>query len=265
MTRRLTRRTPRSQQRPAQQGPALSEWTVRDAHTSGRGKSWVGSLLLLGLALFLLTRFLTDPRFRVSQVSVEGTGLVTPDEVASHAQAMGEPIFLLNTRQMEARILDALGCLGRAQVRTRLPGRVEILVTEKETLLLWENQGAYWWVAPDGQVLGAANSRGQLPAVHDRRTLEAAPGAYIVGVPWAFAAEMSRALPDVRDLDFTLEDGLILYTAEGWPVYLGMGGDAQQKAFLLQELSKTLTARGGRVVFIDLKNEQRPAVKVETG
>jgi cell division septal protein FtsQ len=166
---------------------------------------------------------------------------------------------------MEARILEGLGCLGRAQVRTRLPGRVQILVREKEALLLWENQGAYWWVDPNGQVLGAAGNRGELPAVHDRRALEAAPGAYIVGVPWAFAAEMSSALPEARDFDFTLEDGLILYTAEGWPVYLGMGGDARQKASVLQALQETLAARGDRVVYIDLKNERRPAIKVDTG
>jgi cell division septal protein FtsQ len=98
MTRRLARRTPRSQQRLAQQGPALSSRAVHDADAGGRGKSWVGSLLLLGLALFLLGSFLSDPRFRVSQVHIEGTSLVTPEEVASLAGAMGEPIFLVNTR-----------------------------------------------------------------------------------------------------------------------------------------------------------------------
>jgi cell division septal protein FtsQ len=238
---------------------------VRGVDTGSRDKSWVGSLLLLGLALLFIGRFLGDARFRVAQVSVVGASLAPVEEIEAHADALGRPIFMLNTRQAEARILDALGCLSRARVQTRLPDRVYIQVSEKDALLLWENQGRYWWVDAEGRVLGVARSRGELPAVHDRRALETEPDQYIVGIPWAFAAEMSRALPDARDFEFTLEDGLILITAEGWPVYLGMGGNAAQKALLLQELTETLAARGSRVVFIDLKNEQRPAVKIEIG
>ncbi len=264
MTRRAARKKPRSQQRLAQQTPALTEREVQGT-SKNRGKSWIGSLLLLALALFFLAQFLGDARFHVAQVTVEGTNLVTPEEVMGYADILGQPIFLLNTRQAEARILEELGCLGRARVRTRLPDRVQIQVVEKEALLLWENQGAYYWVDAEGQVLGAARNRGELPAVHDRRTLEGASSAYIVGVPWALAIEMSRALPEVRDWEFTLEDGLILITAEGWPVYLGMGGNAQQKAFLLEQLRQTLKAQGSQVEFIDLKNERRPAVKVATG
>ncbi len=158
-----------------------------------------------------------------------------------------------------------LGCLSRARVQARLPGRVHIQVAENEALLLWENQGRYWWVDAEGRVLGMARNRGDLPAVHDRRTLETGPGEYVAGVPWAFAAELARVLPGARDLDYTLEDGLILISAEGWPVYLGTGGNAEQKARLLEALTQTLKERGSRVVFIDLKNEQRPAVKVEIG
>jgi cell division septal protein FtsQ len=265
MTKRTSRHQPRSQQRLDQQAPTLAGHRVRDARPQGRGRSWLGSALLLGLSLLFLVQFLADARFRVAQVTVAGVDLVPWEDVSAKADLLGRPIFTVNARRIEAQLMAAFECLGRVRVQTRLPDRVHIQVTQKDALLLWESGGVYWWVDGEGKVLGLAGNRGDLPAVHDRSELSVAPGDYIVGVPWGYAIEMSRALPTARDFEFTLEDGLILITEDGWPVYLGVSGNAAQKAQVLHELTRALETRGGRVLYVDLKNERRPAVKLGSG
>jgi cell division septal protein FtsQ len=262
---RKPRRAPRSRQRLEQQGAAPASRRVRDAGPVWQRSSRIGSLLLLGISILFLVQFLTSARFRIGQVTIDGASLVAHDEIEALADLANRSIFALNARQVEARILESYGCLGRVRVQARLPGQVHIQVHEKDTLLLWHSHDAYWWVDSEGRVLGEANSHGDLPRVHDRSHLPVASDEYIVGVPWEFVARMSRALPTASDFEFTLEDGLILVDARGWPVYLGIGGDAEQKALLLEQLTKALDERGDQVVYIDLKNERRPAVKVESG
>lgn len=263
MAKRKWRRAPRSHVRLDLQGAPPARMT-RARGPGGRGTSWLGSLLLLGLAILFLARFMTDGRFRVAEVTIRGANLVTSEQVETRADLMGMQIFAVNAHQVEEHLLETFGLLERAAVQTRLPDRVLIHVSEQDTLLLWSSEGNLWWVDAQGLVLGVAPSRGELVALHDRSGLDVTPGEYLVGVPWAFVAEMSRALPTVRDFEFTLEDGLILIVADGWPVYLGVSGDAVHKAAVLEELTEALGARGERVVYIDLKNERVPVVKVQS-
>ncbi len=265
MLRRKSRRAPRSRQRLEQPAATLAMRKVRDAGPGWQRYSHIGSLALLVLSILFLIQFLTSARFRISQVTINGASLIAHDEIEALVDLGGRSIFALNARQVEEQLLERFGCLGRVRVQARLPGQVHIQLSEKETLLLWHSQDIYWWVDSEGRVLGAATSHGDLPSVYDRSGLPVAPNEYIVGVPWEFVAEMSRVLPAASDFEFTLEDGLILVDPSGWLVYLGMGGDAEQKAALLEQLTETLGERGDRAVYIDLKNERRPAVMVESG
>ena len=54
-------------------------------------------------------------------------------------------------------------------------------------------------------------------------------------------------------------------TTERWPVYLGSDGNAAYKITVLRELTAVLTRNGSQVVYIDLKNERRPAIKLAAG
>ena len=265
MVRRKSRRAPRSRQRLEQQTSTLAMRKVRDAGAGWQRYSRMGSLALLAISLLFIVQFLTSARFRIRQVTIDGASLVAHDEIEGLVDLAGRSIFTFNARQIETQLLESYGCLGRVRVQARLPGQVHIQLEEKATLLLWYSQDVYWWVDAEGRVLGAAASHGDLPRVRDRSGLPVAPDEYIVGVPWEFLAAMSRALPTTSDFEYTLEDGLILVDARGWSVYLGLGGDAEQKALLLEELTRALDERGDRVVYIDLRNERRPAVKFESG
>jgi hypothetical protein len=115
-------------------------------------------------------------------------------------------------------------------------------------------------------VLSTSMGRGALPVVHDRTGLPVAVGSTIAGVPWEYLGQTIAALPAVTDFEYTLEDGLIVFvTTARWPVYLGSDGNAAYKVTVLRELTAVLTQNGSQVVYIDLKNERRPAIKLAAG
>lgn len=228
--------------------------------------SYVASVFLLVLSCVLLSVFLWDDRFQVRSVAVKGATLVDEQEIIAAAGLAGKPIFLLNSRAVTHELTAAFGCFERVRVQTRLPDRVTIQVTEESAMLLWERQGTYWWVDNEGRVLSLAGGRGELPIVHDRSGLDVSTGSRIAGVPWEYVRETIAALPAVSDFEYTLEDGLIVFvTTERWPVYLGSDGNPAYKVAVLRELTAALTTESAEVVYIDLKNERRPAIKMGSG
>ena len=127
-------------------------------------------------------------------------------------------------------------------------------------------QGKYWWLDGEGKVLSEAMGHGELPVLHDRTGLAITVGSTIAGVPWGFVEQAIAALPAVSDFEYTLEDGLIVFvTTDRWPVYLGTGGNPAYKVSVLRELTAVLTTEGAQVVYIDIKNERRPAVQYAAG
>jgi cell division septal protein FtsQ len=210
--------------------------------------------------------FLLDARFRVRAVTVEGATLVDQSLVIAAVDLYERPIFLLNGKKTEALVADTFGCFERVRVQARLPDQVTIRVTEKRAALIWERQGAYWWLDGQGKVLSEAMGHGELPVLHDRSDLPVTVGGTIAGVPWEYVVQMVAALPAVEDFEYTLEDGLIVFvTKDSWPVYLGSDGDPAYKVAVLRELTAALTTDGAQVVYIDIKNERRPAIRMVEG
>lgn len=266
MARRIQRRTTRSQTR--RMADALTVHggnSGADRNTSPRS-GWAASIFLLLLSCVLLGVFLWDDRFQARSVAVKGATLVDEQEIIAEAGLAGRPIFLLNSRAVASELSARFGCFDRVRVQTRLPDRVTIQVTEKSAMLLWERQGSYWWLDNDGRVLSLAGGHGELPIVHDRSGLDVSIGSRIAGVPWEYVRETIAALPAVSDFEYTLEDGLIVFvTTERWPVYLGSDGNPAYKVAVLRELTAALATESAEVVYIDLKNEQRPAIKMGSG
>jgi len=241
-----------------EQGPALG--------------SRLGALALLVGSLWLLLALLSDSRFRVHQVQVEGAGLVEQADVeralsdlsvrrAILSPSGGISIFGVRAHELEARLLQEYGCLDEAVVQCRLPNRVHVSLREREDLLVWHSGDRYWWVDRDGAVLGRASHPGDLVAVHDVTGWKPSPAGYVEGVPWRLARELVAASPDIRVLEYRPDQGLVVYVTErGWPVYLGHQGDGALKLALLRSLVAQLLDAGMDVDYIDLRNDRVPTV-----
>ena len=224
--------------------------------------SKVAAALLLAGALVLGYDLLSAPHFRVEQVEVSGVELLSADLVAAEVDVAGRSLVTVRGAAQARRLAERFPAIAQATVRCTLPNRVWVQVREHPVALVWESGGRYWWIGEGGRVLGETGDPQGRTVLHDLKGLAPEPQDYVLGVPWDYAHAVARALPQLRELDYALEEGLMASWGEGrWPVLLGYEGDAGLRAALLQALEPQLTARRIAVDYVDLRNPERPIIK----
>ncbi len=219
--------------------------------------------LLLLATLWSLGAFFVDPRFRVGTLAVEGSHLVSEDQVRALVDVSNHSIFTVNPREIERLLKDSYGCIREVRAVCKMPNRVRITLVERPVALVWESGGRLWWVDPAGEILGETQDSGELLVIYDTTGYAPNPTEHIAGVPWQLAQDIQRALPVIRSLDYVPAQGLTIYvTDREWPVYLGHQGDAGLKVAIMQALVQELGASGtSSVEYLDLRNERRPAFR----
>jgi cell division protein FtsQ len=193
--------------------------------------------------------------------TVEVAGARRLDEATVRVAAAIEPgtnLFLVDVAAAEARIAELPG-VRRAHVVRHLPGRVTILVEEREPYAL-VNAGGLHWVDADGYLVTADARPGDIGL----------PILTGIGAPVAGPAEPSERLraglavlhvlqrtstrltARVSEVDLSRSHGPVLYLVDGIEVRLGTDGWSDRLTRLDGVLGE-LDARGERVTSIDLR------------
>lgn len=218
-------------------------------------------LLVLG-SLYILHALFGNERYTVRHVTIDGTRLLPQEDVLAAMGVEQASVFWVNPKSLETHLLDTFPLLEEVSIRSVLPDRVEVRLTERSNVLLWESGGQTWWVDYQGTVLGVAESPVGLVVIHDVAGTATDASGRIAGVPWQLAWDLVRAMPTLSVMDYTREHGLVVYaTIDHWPVYLGHEGDAARKAAIMVSLVQQLDGSRQRVAYIDLRNEHRPVYK----
>jgi cell division septal protein FtsQ len=262
--RRGTQRHTRSQARLGGAGGVVTSGDRVQAEDGPQDRTWarIWGGLLVGGALWLVASLLTDTRFAVQHVSVEGLTQLPVGALYAEASPMGHNIFLLPVDAMARRIESQFGFVRRAQLLPRLPDRVHVAIEEEPIVFVWQSGERYWWVGAGGRVMGETPEAAGLVVVRDAAGIAPHLGAYVPHVPVDLVKNLQEVLPGQRAYEYVPDVGLVMYvSAKRWPVYLGHEGDARRKAAILTCLVEDLVAKGQNVEYIDLRNERRPSYR----
>ena len=262
MAKRARRKTTglRSHSREGQSYPVASVYDVDLTPVKDRqgplSKMVAGMMLLL--SIWFLYAMFGDSRFRVKQMTIQGTRCVSEEEARGALINMSGSIFRVNTEKSEEMLLDSFGCLERVQVTCKLPDRVEVTLQPHDDLLIWETDDSTWWVDHQGRILGEAGFFADEVVIEDTVGISTTIGNTITEVPWQLALDMAQAMPSAQRFLYVPDRGLVIHvTSKGWPVYLGRQGDAREKARLLRALSSHLISQGTDAKLIDLRCERQ--------
>lgn len=199
------------------------------------------------------------PLLGTRAVEVTGAHRLDPDAVRTAAGiAPGANLLAVDVRAAEARV-GALPGVRRAHVIRHLPGRVTVVVEEREPYALVNAERLYW-VDAEGRLVGADARPGAsgLPILSGVETPPAAgapPGARLrTGLALLRALERGagRLAGRVSEIDLSGPDGPVLYLMDGVTVRLGRDGWGERLPRLEGVLAE-LGARGERVTSIDLR------------
>jgi cell division protein FtsQ len=193
--------------------------------------------------------------------AIEVTGINRLDEGAVRAAAGIEPgtnLFAIDVLAAEARVAELPG-VRRAHVVRHLPGRVTVLVEEREPHAL-VNAGGLHWVDAEGYLVATDARPGStgLPIL----TGIGVPGPGTAAPPESLRAGLAllhvlertsgRLAARVSEVDLARAHGPVLYLVDGIEVRLGPDAWSDRLARLDGVLGD-LDARGERVASIDLR------------
>ena len=204
-----------------------------------------------------------DDRFYIYHADVVGVARLSPEEVFQASGLPGLHVLWVRPAGVEARLLDALPGVERAQVACGLPAECTIAVVERQPRMVWEEDGQSWWIDAEGVIFPPSPSvgggetgaegwtvRGPLPRDEDGRLDERVRVALVE--LWAAGVDVPPSLT------YMPARGLVFTDERGWRVILGRGSGMDRRLQVLEWLVADLEARGLTPRFVDVRFADAP-------
>lgn len=210
------------------------------------------SLSLLGVLTVITVYLFTSYDFYVFDISVEGNEAVSSKGILEASGVEGYSIFFIDPHEV-VRAVTSLPDVAEAEVRYRLPNRLNIKVRERQAYLVWLSGEESYYLDREGFVLSPRHQTSLSLTLKDLGGGSLRAGdrinPQILEATWIY----SSLLPQVESFDYSQTYGLVFTTEEGERVRLGTGEDAEAKVALLYTLKEQLKEKGIKAAVIDLR------------
>ncbi|MGQ9681106.1 MAG: cell division protein FtsQ/DivIB [Anaerolineae bacterium] len=202
-----------------------------------------------------------DGRFYVYGAEVSGNRML-PEQVLYEASGLdGMSVFFVSREQVRQRLLSTFPNLADVHISLGLPAQVRLRVSERAVAMAWEVGGQTVLADAQGRLLGS----GQAPADGIMVRVSAGGTLPLSGQSLDLAAVetiigLSQRL-GARSFEYSERMGVAWRSAEGWPVYFGIGGDLGQKVAVMGEMLDELRAKGAHPEWLSVAVPSRPYYK----
>jgi cell division protein FtsQ len=251
---------------PQGRGGVFSPRTAMWAATGVLGLALLGLLATGGRAQALGERVqhaidgrFGEAGFRVASVQVAGASHFSiPYILSAAAVKPGEPILAVDLEQVRERV-ERVGWVRSVKVVRLLPDVVQIAVTERPRLAVWQHRGKLGVIDPDGLVIPEANPAlfADLPlVVGDGGNLAAGTILPLVeSRPRLMSRVAALVRVDSRRWDLKLKDGaLVQLPAEGEDTALTQLDTIEQRGRVLELGFERIDLRDPEFVAVRPKN-----------
>lgn len=237
--------------------PALPRVRVGMRLTSG--------LLAVGVA-WVIHFFLTSPSFTVSELAVSGVEVLTQAQVQSLAKIDAVSIFSLDPNEIVER-MTGYPEVASAEIRLRLPNRIEIVLEERLPMVEWNDGGRKWWLSADGVAMlrmGDWPGAIQVASIMPVLAFSSDPTQSVISPDILQAAvSLHQHAAELGSLMYDPQHGLGFEDERGWSVYFGIDGDMELKVLVYQALAQELVRQGLQVSFVSVEDQTAPYYIVE--
>lgn len=221
--------------------------------------SWrmVSGMIVLGLSVVLYL-FLTSDAFFISSVAIGGEKYLSREEIFRYSDVAKQHVFWIDPQAVEAQ-LETVPNIADAEVLVGWPpDMVQIVVTEREPALIWE-QNVRVWVDIHGTVMKQREDRPDLlrivvPDAEDPVQVgDRIPQTVIEG-----ALHLRRRYPNIDVLLYDPYKGLGYRDGSGWTVWFGSGEEIDVKLTVYLRLVDSILEQGVQPGEIVVSNPDRP-------
>ena len=207
---------------------------------------------------------LQSPLLRVQEVTVEGTRLLDPEQVAAAAGLSGTSILFPDTGGARRRI-ESEPMVKSVTFERDWPRGMRIIVQERRPWGFWEVQARRHVIDEDGVVLERLLPDEGAPVIRDLDgTGNLQPGDRVDSDAVALTRQLAEAAPQrlglaLAAVEYRQRDGLTAVFEDGLRVTLGDGRDFDYKMAALQALLERNRQQGVEVRSVDLRFGERIA------
>ncbi len=227
--------------------------------TSRRAGRMISLVVLIGL-IWVLCEFFISYAFYVYDADVHGNRLLSAEQIYQASGIDSYSIFWIQPEVVEAS-LEALPYVRAATVRCWLPNRVQILVEEREPVILWQVGGKTLWVDQEGKAMEPLTSLPGLVRVEDAAGEAADAHGNMDPEIVGGVQHIRQLLSEVDLFYYNRTYGLQFVTPEGVQVYLGDGQDMVYKVQLFDAMWREIGEEGRKVHLMDLRYKDRPYIR----
>jgi len=223
----------------------------------------VTALTLVALPVGVTAWVLTSPRFRLTELAVDGARRIPPPRLYSAlAPLKGKNLVRLPLAEVKA-LLTAERWIDLVEIEKELPHRLRVRVRERRPTALLEAGGTLAWSDAEGRAIapvGAGEDTSGFLVVRFDRTMPQA-----VGKALAVAQELKQADPDwaatLDRVDVLGEDDYRLHTRTLPFPLLVRGGQVAANVRRLEALLPELGRRYTGLKAVDLRSARRIVIE----
>ncbi len=224
----------------------------------------VSGLIVLSL-LMVLALFFTSDAFYVRSIAVGGLHYMTSNEIFSLTNITNLHVFWVDPQQVRADIMRS-PTVADAEVRIGWPpNMVQIIITEREPALVWEQAGVASWIDLQGRVMRQREDRPDLLRISVDNTITDPVGVTIDPDIVTGALQLQSLLPGIHVLRYHPDTGLGYNDQRGWEALMGTGTDMPEKVLIYNAIVSSLQARGIIPSEISVANPDAPFYSVLAG
>jgi hypothetical protein len=240
---------------------------------------WFSALLVV-ILLIVLFLFVTRDNFFIRVIFVGGTRYLTTAEIFQRSNLANMHIFWVDPEAVEQQ-LEVDPAIANAQVEIGWPpNMVQIIITEREPALIWEQSGQRVWVDVNGRVMQLRRDIPNLVRVIVQNPSRnpnfgacplqgmdevLGPGSCIDPLTVEGALQFKALYPSVQELvyDPSREKGLGFLDGNGWVLWFGDGTDLELKMRVNDSIvNEFFRNQGRRFIEINVANPDKPFISL---
>jgi len=191
----------------------------------------VGLVVVVVAALVWLVGF--SSVLGVNRVQVDGTTLVTADQVTAAAQVVnGTPLARVDGKAIAARVTAAIPEVASVTVSRHWPNTLVIYVTERAIVYQVQSGDGYQWVDATGRLFHSSPDAQPVPVA----TVDSTNQPLVADVATVVTALPGDLLPHVVNIDAATPDSITLNLDDGRQVIWGSADQSDLKAQVIGPL-----------------------------
>ncbi len=243
-------------------------------------------VLMMVASLFLIWK---APVFQVNSMAAKGLQRLTVSDLNAVMRTYGMSVFTINPKTLSQSLQQAFPEIAKVSVKVNLPASVKVVVTEREPIIAWIQDGSETWVDAEGvsfpprgepatpllQVEGHGTPPGTTQAALPDGTQVIPDGQSVATTsitptlklsPELITAilELGAKMPADTVLVYDSEHGLGWNDPKGWEVFFGQeDSDMSMKLTVYQALVNQLESEGIQPAMISVEYVHAPYYRME--